>query len=158
AEALTTYREAGDRQGIARRLEGSARLASAGSTAVRALRLGGAAAALRTAVGAPLPPAEPRSLDRHLAGAGSRGRASRRRRLGRGPVPADRSSRRRGIRRLGSPDAGVPEPAPADPLSPREREVAVLVARGLSNRAIAQELVIADATVERHIGNIFAKL
>ena len=46
----------------------------------------------------------------------------------------------------------------ADPLTPREREVAALVARGLSNRAIAAELVITEATAERHIGNIFAKL
>jgi len=46
----------------------------------------------------------------------------------------------------------------SDPLTPREREVAALVARGLSNRAIATELVITEATVERHVGNIFAKL
>ena len=32
------------------------------------------------------------------------------------------------------------------------------MARGLSNRAIAQELVMTEATVERHIGNVFAKL
>jgi len=36
--------------------------------------------------------------------------------------------------------------------------VAALVARGLSNRAIARELVIPEATAERHIGNAFAKL
>ena len=32
------------------------------------------------------------------------------------------------------------------------------MARGLSNRAIARELVITEATAERHIGNVFAKL
>ena len=41
---------------------------------------------------------------------------------------------------------------------PKPREVAALVARGLSNRAIARELVITEATAERHVGNIFAKL
>jgi DNA-binding NarL/FixJ family response regulator len=36
--------------------------------------------------------------------------------------------------------------------------VAALVARGLTNRAIAQELVITEATAERHLGNVYAKL
>lgn len=44
------------------------------------------------------------------------------------------------------------------PLTPREREVASLVARGLSNRLIAERLVIATVTVERHIANILGKL
>ena len=46
----------------------------------------------------------------------------------------------------------------AGPLTPREREVAALVAGGLSNRAIARELVITEATAERHLGNVYAKL
>jgi DNA-binding NarL/FixJ family response regulator len=44
------------------------------------------------------------------------------------------------------------------PLSHREREVATLVALGLSNRQIAEELVIASSTAERHIANILNKL
>jgi DNA-binding NarL/FixJ family response regulator len=36
--------------------------------------------------------------------------------------------------------------------------VAALVARGLSNRAIARELVITEATAERHLGHVYAKL
>ena len=44
------------------------------------------------------------------------------------------------------------------PLTPREQEVAILVARGLSNRQIAAALVIADGTVEKHIANILGKL
>ena len=43
-------------------------------------------------------------------------------------------------------------------LSPREREVARLIARGYSNRQIANELVIAEPTAERHAANIFFKL
>jgi len=48
--------------------------------------------------------------------------------------------------------------AAAGPLSERELEVATLAARGLSNRAIAAELYIAQTTVARHIANIFGKL
>lgn len=43
-------------------------------------------------------------------------------------------------------------------LSPRERQVLALVAEGLSNRAIAERLVISDKTAGRHVANIFAKL
>ncbi|PZS32859.1 MAG: DNA-binding response regulator, partial [Pseudonocardiales bacterium] len=49
----------------------------------------------------------------------------------------------------------------ADPiaaLSPREREVLHAMAEGRSNGGIAAELVIGDGAVEKHIGNIFAKL
>ena len=43
-------------------------------------------------------------------------------------------------------------------LTPREREIAALIARGLSNRAIADELVISQATVARHVANMLTKL
>jgi DNA-binding NarL/FixJ family response regulator len=43
-------------------------------------------------------------------------------------------------------------------LTPREREVLGLVAQGLSNSAISTALVLAPVSVEKHIGNIFAKL
>ena len=45
-----------------------------------------------------------------------------------------------------------------EPLSERELEVLRLVAAGLSNRDIAQELVLATGTVKKHINNIFTKL
>ena len=48
--------------------------------------------------------------------------------------------------------------APPGGLTDREVEVIRLVARGLSNRAIAHELVISEHTVARHVQNIFAKL
>ncbi|MFB6696791.1 response regulator [Streptomyces rubiginosohelvolus] len=50
----------------------------------------------------------------------------------------------------------------ADPaesaLSAREREVLVLVARGTTNREIAAELFISEATVKTHLTYVFAKL
>ena len=44
------------------------------------------------------------------------------------------------------------------PLTPREREVVVLLARGFSNRRIAAELVIAESTAALHVKNVLAKL
>ena len=43
-------------------------------------------------------------------------------------------------------------------LSPREREVALLVARGLTNKEVARELGLCDGTVKIHLHNIFQKL
>ena len=48
--------------------------------------------------------------------------------------------------------------APLDELTPREREVLVLMAEGRSNHAIAAELVISDRAVEKHVTSIFGKL
>jgi DNA-binding NarL/FixJ family response regulator len=45
-----------------------------------------------------------------------------------------------------------------DRLSPRERQVLELMARGLSNAAICQELHLSIKTVEPMIGTIFTKL
>ena len=47
---------------------------------------------------------------------------------------------------------------PAGTLSERELEVLVLAARGLSNRLIGQELHLAEATVKRHLANIYEKV
>lgn len=43
-------------------------------------------------------------------------------------------------------------------LTPREREVALLVARGLSNKEVARELGLCDGTVKIHLHRIFQKL
>lgn len=43
-------------------------------------------------------------------------------------------------------------------LSPREREVVGLVARGHTYKAVADELFISPKTVENHVRNIMAKL
>ncbi|WP_416956595.1 LuxR C-terminal-related transcriptional regulator [Streptomyces sp. Agncl-13] len=57
--------------------------------------------------------------------------------------------------------SGAETATPADamtPLTPREREVAALVAQGMNNRVIAAMLVLSPRTVEGHVENIRAKL
>jgi DNA-binding CsgD family transcriptional regulator len=51
-----------------------------------------------------------------------------------------------------------PQGAPADGLTQREREVALLVADGLRSREVAERLGIASQTVKSHLKTIFDKL
>jgi non-specific serine/threonine protein kinase len=64
-----------------------------------------------------------------------------------------------GLERQDDPAIPAPRPAAADfGLTRREREVAALIAEGLSNREIAARLVVAQRTAEGHVENILSKL
>ena len=54
--------------------------------------------------------------------------------------------------------AGRRRPATGPPLTRREREIAELISRGLTNRQIAARLFISERTVDTHVGRILAKL
>ena len=57
-------------------------------------------------------------------------------------------------------DRSVTRAAPHghDSLTPREREVVSLLARGRTNREIADTLIISERTVENHVSNVLGKL
>ena len=56
------------------------------------------------------------------------------------------------------PDRSLPTPEQLRELTPREREVLVLVAHGMSNSDIADHLVVGNATVKTHLARILMKL
>jgi len=87
-------------------------------------------------------PADIRDADAHLQAAVQT--ASR---LGMTPLAAEASGLLTGLRRGRS-----------SPLSPREDEIAELVAEGLTNRLIATRLHLSERTVENHVRSIFNKM
>lgn len=160
----------GQRLGIARGLEAFAALAVVQRDDATAVRLEGASAVLREAVG----PVRSASAQRRLDGLLS----SAHQRLG----PARTASLTAEGRRMSPHEAVRYAISPADPassptepvngrgpkaaipplamsvLTAREQQIAMLITRGLSNRAIADELVISPATAARHVANILGKL
>ncbi|HZO28356.1 MAG TPA: tetratricopeptide repeat protein [Chloroflexota bacterium] len=162
-ESLVLHRELGGKEGIAYCLEGLAGVAGARRQPERAARLFGAAEALREAIGWPLPPAERPAHAQSVAGARARldERAWAAAWAAGREMPVEQAIAD-ALAAGGSPAAPSPAPAagtrPPDPLTRREREVARLVAQGLTDRQIAEALVIAEGTVGVHLNNIFTKL
>jgi ATP/maltotriose-dependent transcriptional regulator MalT len=84
--------------------------------------------------------------------------------LGRLDAAADeaRAARRRLLALGAAPDAARAERllagGPLPELTPREREVLSLLAEGLTNRGIAERLVVSEHTIHRHVTNLLRKL
>jgi len=57
---------------------------------------------------------------------------------------------------------GVPAPVrvppPESPLTPRERELLQLLAKGMSNQEMAEQLFVSQNTIKKHLSNIYTKL
>ncbi len=78
-----------------------------------------------------------------------------------GESPLDPAIARKVVVRMASPSPNAPVYTAGEEtmeaLTPRELEVLQLLARGLSNRNIAEALFISDRTVQAHLTSIFAK-
>ncbi|MBV9327107.1 MAG: AAA family ATPase [Chloroflexi bacterium] len=151
-EAIQLAQVSGERIRLIRALEGFARCLAAGN-ADAAVRLAGFAAGVRQTIGAVPWPSEQRHLDSWLASA--------RRVLG---GPAYERAWQDGQAATVEQAIGLTEalssatPAARGRLSPREEEVAALLARGLTNKQIAAQLVVSPATVRSHVEHILSKL
>jgi predicted ATPase/DNA-binding NarL/FixJ family response regulator len=162
-ESVSIQRELGDVHSMAFGLERFAIVAAAHGQAQRALQLAGAASAVREAIGTPLAASAQAALEARFAparaslrtqlaeAAWARGRAMSMDAaiayaLNEGEDAAPDAERRK---RPGEASSG---------LTPREREVAVRIARGLTNRQMAVELTLAERTVDVHVSNILSKL
>ncbi len=159
AEALRIYTDVNDPRGVAQCLEALAHVASERAHYETAARLIGAAAALRERVAARQPDTEQArssAVERVLARA-------------LGPQDADaliHAGRTMPVQQaadLALAVASGAAPGDADrsdqvPLTPRERQVAALVASGRTNRQIGRVLGISEKTAEVHLHHVMSKL
>jgi DNA-binding CsgD family transcriptional regulator len=164
-EALVLSRELGDWASGAYCLEGFAGLAGAKAQGGRAARLWGAAEALRKTIGAPLSSEGRLYFERNMVAARAQlGEAAWEAAFAQGmamkleeAVEYALSEDEPSMIASRTPEQTSATAHPSA-LTRREREVAKLVARGLTNRQIAEELVLSERTVENHVRNILKKL
>jgi predicted ATPase/DNA-binding CsgD family transcriptional regulator len=165
-ESIELSRATGSRIGVIRGLEAFAALALAEQRPDRAVQLAAASAALRELAG--LPSLSGARAERYLAAARGLGEdvASQLWAQGSGldastavdlalqapgaAPPGDGAGRRA--------EPGAKVTAAPGGLTPRELQIAALIAQGRSNKAIGEELVISPATAARHVANILLKL
>ena len=164
-EGLALNREVGSWEYVAYCLEGFAGLAGAKGEGVRAARLFGAAERLREDIAAPLPPVDRAGYERSIV-------TARAQLDGAAWEAAWKEGRAMAPEEAVEHALSEQEPDPSTPLVPedvtpgeatgdltrREREIALLVARGLTNHQISKELVISERTAGNHIAKILKKL
>jgi DNA-binding CsgD family transcriptional regulator len=169
SESLRLSEELLDHQVLTWSLDALAAVCAQQGSVGRAARLWGAAEVLREASGFPQPPDDKRVLEPFLETARSRldeaafqaaweeGRAMTEEQAV-GYVLSEEEEREPPT--LVAVPEQQPSPAnePTERLTIREQEVALLVARGLTNRQIARELSISEHTVANHVRKILKKL
>ncbi|WP_049571320.1 LuxR C-terminal-related transcriptional regulator [Nonomuraea sp. SBT364] len=158
AASLELSRRAGQRQGVARCLVGLSVLAENEGDLEGAVLAAAAAAALRESIGQRSGATRIEELRARARAKLGEGRTTALWARGGRMSPDDAARHVLEGERLPAAEPAVPVPAAHSPLTAREREIATLLTGGLSNRAIAEELVISPATVARHIANIMEKL
>jgi predicted ATPase/DNA-binding NarL/FixJ family response regulator len=159
AEALQIYTDVNDPRGVAQCLEALAQVATERAHYESAARLIGAAAALRERVAA-------RQLGTEQARTSSVERV-----VARALGPQDADMLMHAGRTMPVPQAadlalavasgtapGDPDRSDQVPLTPRERQVAALVASGRTNRQIGRVLGISEKTAEVHLHHVMSKL
>jgi non-specific serine/threonine protein kinase len=160
-EAAQLSASVDDSPGLISAVETLATIAARGGQPRKAARLLAATGAARTRIGLVIPPAERGSIQDSL-------RVAERALSSAAFAQASREGAGLGFEAAASmalePDSTellaerVPRRVPGDPLSPREHEVAVLIARGLTNRQIAEALAITEGTAGLHVVHILNKL
>jgi predicted ATPase/DNA-binding CsgD family transcriptional regulator len=159
AESLRLCRDIGTHIGMARGIESWAALASHEGDAEGAVMLAAAAGALRATTG--LPPVPRARTDRYLAAAGHLDDGATALLWARGLALSPEAAIELALGQYPKsprPQRAAANLTPPGGLTPRELEIAALIAAGRRNKAIAAELVISPATVARHVANIMAKL
>jgi len=159
AEALRIYTDPNDPRGVAQCLEALAHVASERAHYESAARLIGAAAALRERVAARQPDTEQArtsAVEGVLARALGSGDAETLMHAGR-TMPVEQAT---DLALAVASGAAPSDPDRSDqvPLTPRERQVAALVATGRTNRQIGRVLGISEKTTEVHLHHVMSKL
>jgi predicted ATPase/DNA-binding CsgD family transcriptional regulator len=170
-ESLAIGRVVDDNRHLASRLdfltfvEGLAGLFVAQGEPVRAVRLWGAAAVLREAMGTPIPPVYRADYDRSVVAT----RAQLGEKVfavawaeGRKMTP-EQALAAQAIPSIPMPEKPTSVPPMKSPphstrLTARELEILRLVAQGLTNEQVAEDLVISPRTVETHLTSIYSKI
>ncbi|WP_405765320.1 ATP-binding protein [Streptomyces sp. NBC_01538] len=158
--AMETLRGFSDTLGVAKMVEQLAWITASDGDHRRAGRLLGMAQSLREDAGTAVVAGDPRDEGYHAdceaAVLRALGRAGYERALAEG---AEVDGPAQAIARALTDDAEPAAPPPAtSPLTRREQQVAALVAKGMTNRVIAGELVLSQRTIDGHVDRILAKL